>query len=135
MSRPSTILGTSFNNFCGDFNNAVNIGNYSKILPYLLPTVTMVRVDDFDSITGTKAYIVKYLHQTQTLTNNWPTFTPITSVVDTTHGTVTGQGTYIDNADTGVSINVSFSFRFRQDASTGYWLIGYASATPTPDNA
>jgi hypothetical protein len=132
MAGPDADLGISFRNFYKDFNDAVKIGNYSQILPYLLPTVTMVRVDDFDSIMGTKAYIVKHLYLTQALTEFFPEFTPTSRVVDPKHGTVTGQGTYIDERKVGDSVNVSFSFRFRQDASTKYWLIGYASATPIP---
>ncbi len=133
-SGPTTAVGTSFDNFYQDFNLVgVKQDNYSRIKQYLADRVTMVRVDDFDSIMGTKEYIVTYLNQTQgkqAATPQWPQFNPTsgTIVVDSVHGTVTGQGTYQDTVG-GTAIPVNFSFRFKQDSSND-WLIGYASATP-----
>ena len=135
MAKPSTNLGQSFYNFWNDFNAVKNNGgDYSYIKQYLSGHVTMQRVDDADSVSGTPAFIVRYLNWTQAQTAYYPQFTPSTTIpaqnAANTVGFVTGLASYQDKDTSGTTIPVSFSFRFHPDAS-GDWLIVNASATPT----
>jgi hypothetical protein len=143
MSSPTNNLANTFGYFWNDFNNVQHAGgDYTHIKQYLRDHVTMVRVDDFDAVTGSAQYIVNYLNQTQgnlSTTPKWPQFNPTGTPTILTHyngmrvpilGDVTGAGTYKDTRSS-MPINVSYSFRYKPNTN-GIWLIGYASATPTP---
>ena len=133
MSYPNTDLRATFIAFCEDFNDAKTATNYNAVKKYLYSPVTMQYVDDPGERTDSPQGIVNYLNSDQAQ-GNWPKFIPDQSKIAICKrhriGNVTGPATYQDMLDV-KPINVSYSFRFKLDANN-FWLIAFASATPTP---
>ena len=127
---PSTVLQTSFTNFCHDFQAASTVGNYNNLAPYLYVHVVMHKVNDPSSVAGNPAAIIGYLNGTQI--GQWPIFTLTGAAPHPFQsgnvGTVTGNATYADT-NKSPALPVVYSFSYSRLSNTSPWLITLASAT------
>jgi hypothetical protein len=141
MPASNDLLQT-FEDAIADFNDAANVGTYSKFRLYLYPHERLLiqKVDDpgqFES--GNRAKIMKYLNTSQAITGFFPQFhygKPHPKVH--THpgkrailevGDVTGKGKYQDKFADKRKISVQYCLRFKKNPE-GIWLLSTALVAP-----